>query len=101
LRSVGRARGTPKSKDLVFAFLLLRETSYNRDPMLERYFVYMAQSASRRAVYIGFTNILIMRVIEHRVGRYLEASPAGAAHGGLCITKSTETRRLQKTASDN
>ena len=31
-----------------------------------RYFVYMLQSTSRHALYIGFTNFLIGRVIEHR-----------------------------------
>jgi putative endonuclease len=35
-----------------------------------RYFVYMVQSSSRRALYIGFTNFLIMRVIEHRTSKY-------------------------------
>ena len=31
-----------------------------------RYFVHMLQSVSCRALYIGMTNFLIMRVIEHR-----------------------------------
>jgi len=35
-----------------------------------RYFVYMIQSSSRRALYIGFTNFLTMRVIEHRRSEY-------------------------------
>ena len=35
-----------------------------------RYFVYMLQSTSRRALYIGFTDFLIGRTIEHRVSKY-------------------------------
>ena len=35
-----------------------------------RYFVYMLQSASRRALYIGFANFLIGRTMEHRTGKY-------------------------------
>jgi putative endonuclease len=35
-----------------------------------RYFVYMLQSSSRRALYIGFTNFLIARTIEHRTRKY-------------------------------
>jgi putative endonuclease len=35
-----------------------------------RYFVYMLQSVSRHALYIGFTNFLIARVLEHRTRRY-------------------------------
>jgi putative endonuclease len=35
-----------------------------------RYFVYMLQSVSLRALYIGMTNFLIMRVIEHRTRKY-------------------------------
>jgi putative endonuclease len=35
-----------------------------------RYFVYMLQSSSRRALYIGFTNLIIMRTIEHRTSKY-------------------------------
>ena len=35
-----------------------------------RYFVYMLQSSSRRALYIGFTNFLIARNIEHRTRKY-------------------------------
>ena len=38
--------------------------------MFGRYFVYMVQSSSRRALYIGFTNCLIPRVIEHCTRRY-------------------------------
>ena len=39
-------------------------------PMFGRYWVYMVQSSSRRALYIGFTSCLVPRVIEHRVGKY-------------------------------
>ncbi|HET9741868.1 MAG TPA: GIY-YIG nuclease family protein [Terriglobales bacterium] len=35
-----------------------------------RYFVYMLQSLSRHALYIGLTNLLTARVIEHRSGKY-------------------------------
>ena len=35
-----------------------------------RYFVYMLQSTSRRALYIGFTNFLICRTNEHRTSKY-------------------------------
>ena len=35
-----------------------------------RYFVYMLQSSSRRALYIGFTNFLIARAIEHFTSKY-------------------------------
>jgi putative endonuclease len=41
-----------------------------------RYFVYMVQSSSRRALYIGFTNLLIMRVIEHRTKKYPDSFTA-------------------------
>jgi putative endonuclease len=45
--------------------------------MLERlYFVYMLQSSSRRALYIGFTNFLIARLIEHRTREYPESFTA-------------------------
>ena len=43
---------------------------YNSDMFDRRYFVYMLQSSSRRALYIGFTNFLIARNIEHRTGKY-------------------------------
>src|SRR5438477_12684764 len=52
-------------------FLPGTATRYNAPPMFDRrYFVYIVQSASRRALYIGFTNLLIMRVIEHRMSEY-------------------------------
>ena len=35
-----------------------------------RYFVYMLQSTSRHTLYIGFTNFLIGRVIEHRTQKH-------------------------------
>jgi len=34
-----------------------------------RYFVYITQSASRRAIYIGITNSLDRRVLQHRNAR--------------------------------
>src|SRR5437868_15399597 len=41
-----------------------------------RYFVYMLQSVSRRALYIGMTNFLIARVIEHRTRKYPDSFSA-------------------------
>ena len=38
--------------------------------MFDSYFVYILQSTSRRALYIGFTKCLISRVIEHRARRH-------------------------------
>ena len=38
--------------------------------MFDAYFVYILQSTSRRALYIGFTKCLISRVIEHRARRH-------------------------------
>jgi putative endonuclease len=62
-------RGRPESKDLMFlpdnAHALQSAAMFDR-----RYFVYMLQSVSRRALYIGMTNFLIMRVIEHRTRKY-------------------------------
>jgi predicted GIY-YIG superfamily endonuclease len=66
-----------------------------------RYFVYMVQSSSRRALYIGFTNFLIMRVIEHRTSKYPSSFTAKYVHGVWCTTKSTEMRKLPMTASGN
>ena len=34
--------------------------------MFDLYFVYILQSTSRRALYIGFTKCLVSRVLEHR-----------------------------------
>ena len=38
--------------------------------MDRRYFVYMLQTTSRHALYLGFTNFLIARAIEHRTRKY-------------------------------
>ena len=39
--------------------------------MLDKtYCVYMLQSTSRRALYIGFTDLLIRRTLEHRTTKY-------------------------------
>jgi putative endonuclease len=40
------------------------------------YFVYILQSTSRRAFYIGFTNFLIGRVIEHRTRKHANSFSA-------------------------
>ena len=39
---------------------------YNPDRMFDVYSVYILQSTSRHALYIGFTKCLVSRVIEHR-----------------------------------
>jgi predicted GIY-YIG superfamily endonuclease len=46
------------------------------------YYVYMVQSASRRALYIGMTSKLIQRVFQHkthvrRIHRQLQRRPPG------------------------
>jgi putative endonuclease len=57
--------------------LLLPLTVLQSPPVFDRrYFVYMLQSVSRRALYIGFTNFLIARVLEHRTRRYPNAFTA-------------------------
>jgi predicted GIY-YIG superfamily endonuclease len=64
-----------------------------------RYFVYMLQSVSRRALYIGMTNFLIMRVIEHRSHKYPNSFSAKYGRGDSSITKSSEMRKLPSTAN--
>jgi len=66
-------RGIPESKDLAFGVGVgssVASDALQSATMFGRYFVYMVQSSSRRALYIGFTNCLIPRVIEHRTSRY-------------------------------
>ena len=38
--------------------------------MFDLYSVYILQSTSRRTLYIGFTKLLIARVLEHRTRRH-------------------------------
>ena len=38
--------------------------------MFDVYFIYILQSISRHALYIGFTKCLIARVIEHRARKH-------------------------------
>jgi putative endonuclease len=58
-------------------FCLTKPCSRIRSAMFDRrYFVYMLQSVSRRALYIGMTNFLIARVIEHRTRKYPDSFSA-------------------------
>ncbi|HET9743639.1 MAG TPA: GIY-YIG nuclease family protein [Terriglobales bacterium] len=41
-----------------------------------RFFVYMLQSTSRHALYIGLTNLLTARVVEHRGHKYPDSFSA-------------------------
>jgi len=54
----------------ILCLILASDCRRQFPPMFYRYLVYMIQSSSRRALYIGFTNFLILRVIEHRRCEY-------------------------------
>ena len=55
----------------MFCFLAAIAHALQSPPVFDRrYFVYMLQSTSRHTLYIGFTNFLIGRVIEHRTRKY-------------------------------
>jgi len=66
-----------------------------------RYFVYMLQSTSRRTLYIGFTDFLIGRVIEHRIQKHSNSFSAKYRTWRLVYYEEygDSTRRLTVNAS--
>ncbi len=63
-----------------------------------RFYVYMLQSSSRRALYIGMTNNLRRRVFEHKThfnGGFTINTMPSALCTGKVMTKSTRRLRVK------
>src|SRR5262249_61571183 len=99
--SVWGGRGIRESKVFFFCFSKSAQRLHPPPMFDRRYFVYMLQSTSRRTLYIGFTDFLIGRVIEHRIQKHSNSFSAKYRTWRLVYYEEygDSTRRLTVNAS--
>jgi putative endonuclease len=64
------AKDNAQPRDLVFCFLNIKRNGDSSNMREYRFYVYILQSASRRALYIGITNNLRHRVFQHKTHQF-------------------------------